>query len=57
MFREYLAAHGSILPTIGTVILFALFAAVYVYVITDRRRAHNDRMSRLALDEEENRRD
>jgi len=54
MFRE-LAAHASqMMPIISTVMCSSLFALLFIYVVTDRRRGHHRTMEHLPLDDGKN---
>jgi hypothetical protein len=51
MLREALS-NPNPLAVLAMLGFIALFALVVVYVVTDRRRRHNDRMEHLPLEDD-----
>ena len=49
--HHLMGAYAGAMPTIALVIFVAVSAVVTIYVLTDRRRAHNRHMAALALDD------
>jgi hypothetical protein len=53
MLRAAFAGQAGALPLVLLVFFAALFAAILIYVLTDRRRDHLRRMETLPLDEDD----
>jgi hypothetical protein len=51
MFRELASQASHVLPIISTVMCSSLFAVLFIYVMTDRRRSHHRTMEHLPLDD------
>ncbi len=49
MFRNLAGNVADVLTVIPLILFSAIFLAVLIYVITDRRRAHHRAMERMPL--------
>jgi cbb3-type cytochrome oxidase subunit 3 len=50
--RNLIEPITSILPVVSMVAFFAIFCFVLYYVFSDRRRAHQDRMRSMPLEDD-----
>lgn len=50
MLKQLIASPQDVLPLLALVVFFALFVLLGLYVATDRRRTHHQRMAALALE-------
>lgn len=51
MLKEILSPTGSILPQVALVLFCVIALLVIVYILTDRRRDHRQRMESMPLDD------
>jgi cbb3-type cytochrome oxidase subunit 3 len=51
MLKELIGDHGSILPQIALVLFVLIAVLIIVYMFTDRRRGHRERMEAMPLDD------
>ncbi len=51
MLKEILTPHGSVLPQVALVLFILIAVLVVVYMATDRRRGHRERMESMPLDD------
>jgi cbb3-type cytochrome oxidase subunit 3 len=51
MLKELIGDHGSILPQIALVLFVSIAVFIVIYMFTDRRRGHRERMEAMPLDD------
>jgi cbb3-type cytochrome oxidase subunit 3 len=51
MLKEILTPHGSMLPQVALILFVLIAVLVVVYILTDRRRGHRERMESMPLDD------
>lgn len=51
MLKEILTPTGSVLPLIALVLFFTIALLVILYIATDRRKQHRNRMEHMPLDD------
>jgi hypothetical protein len=51
MLKEILTPHGSIWPQVALILFVLIAVLVVVYILTDRRRGHRERMEAMPLDD------
>ncbi len=51
MLKELIGNHGSVLPQIALVLFVLIAVFILIYMFTDRRRGHRERMEAMPLND------
>lgn len=50
--KTYIVESGSVLPILSTILFLTIFVVVVIFLLTDRRQGHHERMRHLSLDDD-----
>lgn len=49
--KYFIVESGSILPILSTILFVTVFSLVCIFLLTDKRKGHHERMASLSLDD------